>query len=268
MERRESIRRLKFPEPEWAGVRQTLPYADLLRQDAGRTKAVPVGGHELAHVVIRRPIASPAWSGSLCIEPPSASDGRELLQIAFDGDTPVNHHYRKGARRELPWAATTCYGVGRCRESPRSAVGCARCGTTGARDAALSPGNRRDRARVIPGDRPTAGLDVVESTGIPSVNEVVEPNRDQVVIATKWLAHRRQHSSVSTADQSGYVASRGDRRGANHEGKVRYFGLSEESSETTTDHRPAASTCCGHGGDLANPGRAGIGLVPFSPLGK
>jgi len=180
----------------------------------------------------------------------------------------VNHHYRKGARRELPRAATTCYGVVRCRESPRSAVGCARCGTTGARDAALSPGNRRDRARVIPGDRPTAGLDVVESTGIPSVNEVVESIRDQVVIATKWLAHRRQHSSVSTADQSGYVASRGDRRGANHEGKVRHFGLSEESSETTTDHRPAASTCCGHGGDLANPGRAGIGLVPFSPLGN
>ena len=32
----------------------------------------------------------------------------------------------------------------------------------------------------------------------PNVNEVVEPLRDQVVIATKWLAHRRQHGSVSS----------------------------------------------------------------------
>ena len=32
-----------------------------------------------------------------------------------------------------------------------------------------------------------------------------------------------------------------------HEGKVRHFGLSGESSVTSADRRPAASTCCGHG---------------------
>ena len=84
----------------------------------------------------------------------------------------------------------------------------------------------------------------------------------------------------SRADQSGYVASPRRHRSTCststastqmclpvedvvgtvgeliHEGKVRHFGLSEESSVTSADRRPAASTCCGHGENL--PTRTGL----------